>query len=169
MLIALPSFFSTAWPLTWFAFIPFLLALFLAIICAPAVAWLTRHRVPVGVSVLIVVVVLLLLFSGFGAIVGGSVNEFTAFAAQYQTRFDGVVASLSSWLEAHDIDPESLDLLNMLQPGKLINMLGGVLKATGMLPLETFQTAMEKTFPAKIKHLVAKNKEVMQQGYDSVS
>jgi predicted PurR-regulated permease PerM len=108
--------------------IPFLLALFLAIICAPAVAWLTSRRVPVGVSVLIVVVVLLMLFSGFGAIVGGSVNEFTAFASQYQTRFDGVVASLSSWFEAHDIDPESLDLLNTLQPGKLINMLGGVLK-----------------------------------------
>ena len=108
--------------------IPFLLALFLAIICAPAVSWMTRHRVPVSISVLIVVVVLLALFSGFGAIVGSSVNEFTAFAAQYQARFDGLVASTSSWFQAHDIDPKSLDLLNMLQPGKLINMLGGVLK-----------------------------------------
>ncbi len=77
---------------------------------------------------LAVVVVLLAAFSGFGAIVGGSVNEFTAFATQNQARFDGLVKSASAWFEARDIDPASLDLLNMLQPGKLINLLGGVLK-----------------------------------------
>jgi predicted PurR-regulated permease PerM len=108
--------------------IPFLLALFLSIICAPAVSWMTRRRVPVSVAVLIVVIVLLAVFSGFGAIAGSSVNEFTAFAAQYQARFDGLVASASTWFEARDIDPQSLDLLNMLQPGKLINLLSGVLK-----------------------------------------
>jgi len=108
--------------------IPFLLALFLAIICAPVMTWLTSHRVPVGAAVLIVVVVLLAVFSGFGAIVGSSVNDFTAFAVQNQARFDGLVASASTWFESHDIDPKSLDILNMLQPGKLINMLGGVLK-----------------------------------------
>jgi len=108
--------------------IPFLLALFLAIICFPAVAWMTSKKVPVGLAVLAVVVVLLAAFSGFGAIVGGSVDDFTAFATQNQARFDGLVKSASAWFEARDIDPASLDLLNMLQPGKLINLLGGVLK-----------------------------------------
>jgi len=108
--------------------IPFLLALFLAIICTPAVSWLAKRRVPVGLAVIVIVIVLLGMFSGFGAIVGGSVDEFTAFAAQNQARFDGLVKSASTWFEARDIDPASLDLLNMLQPGKLINLLGGVLK-----------------------------------------
>jgi predicted PurR-regulated permease PerM len=108
--------------------IPFLLALFLAIICAPAVTWLTRRKVPIALAVLAVVIVLLGIFSGFGAIFGGSVNEFTAFAAQYQARFDGLVESASSWFEARDIDPETLDILNMLQPSRLINLLGAVLK-----------------------------------------
>ena len=108
--------------------IPFLLALFLAIICTPAVSWLAKRRVPVGMAVILIVVVLLGLFSVFGAILGGSVNDFTAFASQNQARFDGLVKSASAWFEARDIDPASLDLLNMLQPGKLINLLGGVLK-----------------------------------------
>ncbi len=108
--------------------IPFLLALFLAIICTPAVSWLAKRKVPVGLAVILIVIVLLGMFSGFGAIIGGSVNEFTAFAAQNQARFDGLVKSASTWFEARDIDPASLDLLNMLQPGKLINLLGGVLK-----------------------------------------
>jgi len=108
--------------------IPFLLALFLAIICTPAVSWLAERRVPVGLAVVLIVIVLLGMFSGFGAIVGGSIDEFTAFAAQNQARFDGLVESASAWFQARDIDPETLDILNMLQPGKLINLLGGVLK-----------------------------------------
>jgi predicted PurR-regulated permease PerM len=108
--------------------IPFLLALFLAIICAPAVTWLTRRRVPAGIAVLAVVIVLLGVIFGFGAILGGSVNEFTAFAVQYQERFDGLVESSSSWFEARNIDPETLDVLNMLQPSRLINLLSAVLR-----------------------------------------
>ena len=108
--------------------IPFLLALFLAIICAPISAWLTRRRVPVGIAVLIVVIAVLAIFSGFGAILGTSVDNFAAFASQYQPKFDGLVQSASTWLEAHDVDAETLDVLNMLQPGKLMNMLGGALK-----------------------------------------
>ncbi len=108
--------------------IPFLLALFLAIICSPAVAWMTRRRVPVALAVLIVVVILLGVFSGFGAIVGSSVNEFASFASLYQSRFDGLLKSVSTWAVAHDIDPESLDVLMMLQPSELMNLLGGVLK-----------------------------------------
>ena len=109
--------------------IPFLLALFLAIICAPVVSWLARHRVPVGAAVLMVMLVLLALFSGFGAVVGGSVNEFATFASQYQGRFDELVATLSAWLEAHKIDTGSLDAVSMLQPGRLMNLLGGALRS----------------------------------------
>lgn len=144
--------------------IPFLLALFLAIICAPAVSWLTRRKVPVGVAVLIVVIVLLAVFSGFGAIVGSSVNEFGAFAAQYQVRFDGLVASTSEWFEARDIDPKSLDLLNMLQPGKLINLLGGVLKNLAAVLSNLFLIILTMifmlleaaTFPLKLRAAVGK-------------
>jgi AI-2 transport protein TqsA len=108
--------------------IPFLLALFLAIISAPAVTWLTRRRVPLGLAVLAVVVILLAAFSGFGAIVGGSVNEFASFASQNQARFDGLMDSTSAWLAKHDVDPNTLDILNIFQPGKLINLLGSVLR-----------------------------------------
>jgi len=108
--------------------IPFLLALFLAIICTPAVSWLANRRVPVGAAVVLIVIVLLGMFSGFGAIVGGSIDEFTDFAAQNQARFDGLVESASAWFQERDIDPETLEILNMLQPGRLINLLGGVLK-----------------------------------------
>jgi predicted PurR-regulated permease PerM len=146
--------------------IPFLLALFLAIICTPAVSWLAKRRVPVGLAVILIVNILVGAFSGFGAIVGGSVNEFTAFAAQNQARFDGIVETASAWFEARDIDPASLDLLNMLQPGKLINLLGGVLKNLAAVLSNFFLIMLTMifmlfeaaSFPVKVRAAVGKGR-----------
>lgn len=108
--------------------IPFLLALFLAIICAPVVAWLKRRRVPTVLAVLVVVVVLLAIFVGFGAVIGSSVNEFATFVAQYQERFNGLEKSLAGWLSQHDIDAQSLDMLELVKPGRVMNFFGSALK-----------------------------------------
>ncbi len=47
-------------------------------------------------------------------------------------------------------------------------MLGAVMKVTGMLPLEPLGQAMAKTFPAKIQHLIEKNRRVLEMGHASV-
>ena len=142
--------------------IPFLLALFLAIICTPAVTWLTRRRIPSSVAVVIVVIALLAVFSAFGAIMGGSVDNFAAFATKYQGRFDGLLRSFTEWAVAHDIDPESLDMLQMLQPGRLMNLLGGVLKNLAsvlsnfflILLTMIFMLSEAASLPTKIKSAV---------------
>lgn len=142
--------------------IPFLLAVFLAVICTPAVRWLTARSVPASLAVLVVVVILLAVFSGFGAVVGGSIDDFASFATQYQERFDGLVNSASEWLAARDIDPESLDILNSVQPGKLMNMLGRVLKNLAAVLSNLFLIILAMifmlleaaSFPVKVKAAV---------------
>jgi len=142
--------------------IPFLLSLFLAIICAPIVSWLARWKIPTVLAVVIVVVALLAVFSGFGAVVGGSVNDFAAFASQYQARFDGLLQSASGWFEAHDIDPESLDILQAVQPGRLMNLLGGFLKNLAAVLSNLFLIILTMifmlleaaSFPTKLKAAV---------------
>ncbi|MFH0921705.1 MAG: 2-oxoacid:acceptor oxidoreductase family protein [Fibrobacterota bacterium] len=54
--------------------------------------------------------------------------------------------------------------------GRMANMvmLGGLLKATGMISLEAVDQAMVKTFPAKLQRLIGKNQEVLRLGYESV-
>jgi len=156
--------------------IPFLLALFLAIICAPAVTWLTRRKVPAGIAVVAVVIVLLAVFSGFGAVLGGSVNEFTSFAAQYQARFDGLVESTSVWFEERDIDPETLDVLNMLQPSRLINLLGGVLRNLAAVLSNLFLILLTMIFmlleaasiPVKVKAAVGNGRFDVEKMHHAV-
>jgi len=126
--------------------IPFLLALFLAIICLPVVSWLTRRKVPTALAVLAVVLVLLAVFAGFGAVIGGSVNEFAAFASQYQERFDGLQESVTAWLVARDIEPESLDMLEMVKPGELMNLFGAALKGLAAVLSNLFLIVLTMIF-----------------------
>jgi predicted PurR-regulated permease PerM len=116
--------------------LPFLIALFLAILCAPLIFWLQRHRVPAVVAVILVVVLLLGILTAFLAIVGGSVNEFTAAIPRYQQRIDTMARSAGAWLAAWTSElswfprqevvssVSSLELLDVISPGSMMGFLG---------------------------------------------
>ncbi len=147
--------------------IPFVLAAFLAILCLPAVALLTRYRVPTVLAVLIVVLVLGGVLSGVGAIVGGSVNQFTAAVPKYEERVDQLWASVEVWIEElpFEILPfessrdQSVRPLEMINPGQLMGFLGTSLKGVLAALQNTFLVILTlvfmlleaTTFPTKIR------------------
>jgi predicted PurR-regulated permease PerM len=114
--------------------IPFLIALFLAILCAPVIFWLQRHRVPVVIAVILVVILLLGILAAFLAVVGGSVNEFTAEIPKYQERIDEMAISVSgwfgrlaaetSWFPSIATSVSSMELLDVVSPGAMMGFLG---------------------------------------------
>ncbi len=147
--------------------IPFVLAAFLAILCLPAVAWLTRHRVPTVVAVLVVVLVLGGVLSGAGAIVGGSVNQFTAAVPRYEERVDQLWASVQGWAERlpfeilpiEPVENENFKPLEVIKPGQLMGFLGTSLKGVLAALQNTFLVILTlvfmlleaTTFPTKIR------------------
>ncbi len=78
--------------------VPFMLALFLAIIAAPGVAWLQRRRVPAAIAILLVVIVMLAVLTVVGIVLGRSVNLFIAAIPQYQLLMDRLVESIPASL-----------------------------------------------------------------------
>ncbi len=147
--------------------VPFVLAAFLAILCLPAVALLTRYRVPTVLAVLIVVLVLGGVLSGVGAIVGGSINRFTAAVPKYEERVDQLWASVEVWIGdlPFEILPFELDQdqsvkpLEMIKPGQLMGFLGTSLKGVLAALQNTFLVILTlvfmlleaTTFPTKIR------------------
>ena len=63
--------------------VPFLMSLFISIICAQPVSWLVKKKVPKGVAVLMVLIGMLLVFFGFGYMIGGAISSFTSNAPKY--------------------------------------------------------------------------------------
>lgn len=147
--------------------VPFVLAAFLAILCLPAVAWLTRFRVPNVLAVLIVVLVLGAILSGVGAIVGGSINQFTEAVPRYEERVDQLWESVQDWTDrlpfqllpaelAGDADFRPLEII---KPGQLMEFLGTSLKGVLAALQNTFMVILTlvfmlleaTTFPAKFR------------------
>ncbi|MGS0729426.1 AI-2E family transporter, partial [Shewanella sp. 0m-11] len=57
--------------------VPFVLSVFIAVICNPMISWMTRHRTPRGLAVLLLMVFIVLMGLWLASVVGTSINEFS--------------------------------------------------------------------------------------------
>jgi predicted PurR-regulated permease PerM len=108
--------------------IPLLIAIFLAILCSPAVAWLGRKRVPTVLAVILVVLVLFAIISGAAAVVGGSVNGFIDAIPRYEERINSSLRSAAGWLDGLPFEVPTLEVFDVIQPGQMMSFLGRGLK-----------------------------------------
>jgi predicted PurR-regulated permease PerM len=71
--------------------VPFLLAIFLALITVRPMLWMQKQGVPAVVGALIIVVAMVLTLAAVATIVGTSIAEFTSVLPSYQERLDLIV------------------------------------------------------------------------------
>jgi len=90
--------------------IPFLIAAFLAIICAPPLAWLRDKRVPTVVALIIVISVASLVFVMFVVFAGASINDFrNNFDEMYAPYLNERTEKVIAWFDTYNIDiPENV-------------------------------------------------------------
>jgi len=151
--------------------VPFMLALFLAIIAAPAVTWLKKKRCPSSVAVLGVFILMLGLLLVFGLVLGGSVNRFVAAVPQYQERINGLAVSLIELLESFDIPVEDSDLLEIFSPGSIMGWIGTGLKGLASLVSNAFMISLIVVFmllegvwiPTKLRVAFGEAAQAVQQ------
>ena len=126
--------------------VPFLLALFLAIIAAPGVAWLQRRRVPAPVAILLVVIVILAVLTVVGIVLGRSVNLFVAEIPQYQLRLDGLVESIPGSLERFNIEVDQSEIREIISLGSIMGWVGSGLKGLASLLSNAFMISLIVVF-----------------------
>ena len=66
--------------------VPFFLAVFIAVICAPPLFWLQRKGVPKVLALVLILVAILLIGILFVALIGPSLNDFLKSLPDYQER-----------------------------------------------------------------------------------
>jgi len=122
--------------------VPFLLAAFLAVICAPPAYWLRTRKVPTVVSILLLVLVVVLVEMVLATLVTSSMAEFSHSMPQYQERLHVMFKDLIIWLGGHGIELREHILMDQFDPGKLMhiasnmqNNLFGMLTNTFMVML----------------------------------
>ena len=114
---------------------PFLMALFISIICAQPILWLEKKRAPKGLAVLIVLIGILLIFFGIGYLIGGAISSFTSNAPNYETSLNSITDSFINFLGNHGIvvtkdqfpkmfDTSRILSLTVQAVNELVNMMG---------------------------------------------
>lgn len=114
--------------------VPFLLAIFIAIICAGPFRWLQQHKVPPPLALLLVIAAVMLAGLLVVTLVGTSVNDFTRDLPTYQQQLRAQTVQLASYLDKFGIQVSRDILLKHFDPGAVMQSAAGMLaKAGGVL------------------------------------
>ena len=138
--------------------VPFLVAIFLAVISAPPVFWLERKGVPAVLSVLLVVSGVLGIAIGVAMLLGSTVDDFYRAVPEYQRRLREELAPLVAWLGRFGIDVSRSVIYDTIDPGAMIRLiartlsnLGGVLSNAFLILLTLVFILLEaSSFPIKL-------------------
>ena len=153
--------------------VPFLLSVFIAIICSPLIELLGRYRVPKGLAITIVILLILLVVVSLAGLVGQSVNGFSqnvpVYKAQLQNEFSGLLSTLAKYNIL--IDKERI--MSFLDPGKLIDVaantlagVGGIMADLFLIILTVVFMLLEAPYIGKKVHLALDDPEMKQKQID---
>jgi AI-2 transport protein TqsA len=108
--------------------VPFLLAVFLALIAVRPMLWLQKHKIPSAIAALAIVILMMLIIGLVGGIVGSSIAEFTAALPTYQARLDVIVQGTLNFVANLVGDDKSLDDLGaLIDPGWAMGLAASIL------------------------------------------
>jgi len=150
-------------------FVPFLLAGFITLLCAPALFWLQERGLPSPIALIVVLLGLLGIGAVLGSLMGTTLNEFTSSLPSYQRRFNSLVTSLSETLDGFGIDlGASTGETNPFDPqaalglvGNLAGSLGGLLNNAFMLFLTIcFMLLEAASVPKKLREAFGASAEI---------
>lgn len=140
--------------------VPFLVAVFIAVILAPVFLAMQRRGVPAGIALLILVAALV----GIGAlavdVIDRSLSGFTDNFQKYQTRFDQQATVIWVWLADYGITTPA-ELRELLDPQVAVRYIGSIAGALGSLVVTAFIILIVAIFilleaaalPAKLRGL----------------
>lgn len=118
--------------------VPFLLAIFIAVLSAPLMRWLTRRHIPNVAAVLMLVSGLMILGVLVATFLGGTINAFYNDIPLYETKMQAMLGSTVSWVRGFGIDIPDNILKDTVNPGVVMNMVTKVFNGLGSMLTNTF-------------------------------
>ncbi|WP_419176244.1 AI-2E family transporter [Desulfosediminicola sp.] len=139
--------------------VPFLLAVFLAVVCLPLLIWLEKKGVPELLGLLLILAVVVGAWVALALLVGTAVADFTRSVPLYQERLRAMVGEGWVWLQGYGLTVDKSILDDIFDPGRLmrlvastLNSVGGILKNAFMILLMfTFLILEGAAIPLKIR------------------
>ncbi len=150
--------------------VPFLLAIFIAVLCAPLMIWLKAKKVPSALAILSVVLIFFLLAATFGTVIGASLSAFYQDLPEYEQKLQQQGQALIAWLQGIGVDIDQAILSDYIDPGAAMKMvaqvfsgLGGVLTNTFLILFSVVFILFEASdFPSKLRRALGNQTKAIE-------
>ena len=111
--------------------VPFLLAVFIAMIVSPLLAWLKQRQVPGSIAILLIISLILLIGLMLGAVIGSSVESFRQDIPVYSAKLGEMSAAIQQWLAQQGIVIDAAQWQNSFDPSAVMRWVGSTLASFG--------------------------------------
>lgn len=118
--------------------VPFLLAVFIAVLCAPLMIWLKARKIPSAIAILLVVSMFFLIAATFGTVIGASLTDFYLDLPEYEQKLQQQSQSIILWLQGLGLDIDQTILSDYVDPGAAMKMVAQVFSGLGGALTNTF-------------------------------
>jgi predicted PurR-regulated permease PerM len=118
--------------------VPFLLAVFVAVICAPLYQAMTRRHVPASLAILGIVLVMLAAVLVMAGVLERTITSVSGRLPQYQAALFAQVDELWRWLEEYGVELPEATLREYFDPQWLLRYLGTIASTLGDVLITTF-------------------------------
>ena len=141
---------------------PFLLALFISLICIQPITWLEKKNIPKWLARIIVILGLVVLFSGFAFLIGGTLSSFSSNVSKYESTLTSISNAYVQFLNEKGLKIPKDQVPTLIQPARILeftatvanevlNMMGN----TFLIFLIILFILMEfGSFPVKVKAIL---------------
>ncbi len=117
---------------------PFLLSVFIAIICTPAMFWLHKKGMPSSLAVMLIVIGVIVMILTLVIFVGASIEGFTQSMPLYKERLGKMTGELIGWLHGFGIEISVHFLQEYLNPAKILQFAAKTLSGLSGVLTNTF-------------------------------
>ncbi|GGN21920.1 MULTISPECIES: AI-2E family transporter [Marinomonas] len=111
--------------------IPFMLSVFIAIICAPLMSSLRQRKVPTWLAIILVVMLILVGIGSLAVLVGASLDNFSSQLPSYKARFAEETSSLIQLVNSLGLQISYDQVKGYIDPSALMQMVANALRGLG--------------------------------------
>ena len=118
--------------------VPFVLSVFIAVICNPVISWMTRFKVPKWLAIILLMGFIVMMGLWLATLVGSSINEFSKQLPQYRDQLVTQFSWIVDKLQALNIKISKDQVFAYFDPGMALSMTTNMLSGVGNVMANMF-------------------------------
>jgi predicted PurR-regulated permease PerM len=126
--------------------VPFLLSLFVAIVCTPLLFWMRRKGVPNALAVVAILVGIMTVGLLLSSFLRTSLNDFTSALPGYQASLSLKATAFLAWLKDLGLEVPDQILISDLNPSKAMTVAAGALASLSSILTNVFLILLTVVF-----------------------